>query len=573
MAPAEDAPTADAPAPRRRVVFPWAWIGLAAGGYLAIQQTDQTVDIKNLASTAVLLLLLLGLTGWYAVRGKGPLGLRIGLFAAPFLAVYLIGTFYEFRFNGAGQIIGLHRRGASKSDEMLSRVPDNQSAESGIYDWGPGEYDYPRFLGEGPWAEAVGPALARDWQANPPVELWRREIGAGWSSFAVLGYYGVTQEQRGEEELVVCYDLRTGEPVWSHSDPVRFDPEDFKGQMGYQGPRATPTIANDRVYTQGGKGLVNCLDARTGERLWSVDTAEQYGVDVIVWGKSGSPLFAPIENEGEADLVVINVGAPAGATEGSHDASVVAFNAETGEEVWKSGWRQTSYASPQLATLHGERLVLQTCDDHLVARNASDGTIVFEHPWFGQSANMPICSQVITLPENQLLLTKGYGQGASRIQVSKEGDDWSTEPLWSPPIKPVLQTKFSNVVVRDGHAFGLRGELLQCANLETGESVWRKRRRPSFGFGQVLLAGDLLLVSCEESGELVLIEATPDEYNERGVLQALKKDDLCWNNPVIVGDLLVIRSATEAAAYRLPLAGTTEEPSAVDEATAETASL
>lgn len=572
MAPAEDAPATDAHAPRRRTVFPWAWIGLITGARLAIQLTDQTVDIKAFATLIGSALLILGLCLWYAVRGRGPLGLRLAVLAAPFLLFIVFDHFVETRFNGSSEITGFEWRGIAEKDEQIDKV-DAATGKADLADWGPGEYDYPRFLGEGPWAEAICPQLARDWQTNPPEELWRREIGSGWSSFAVMGHYGVTQEQRGQEELVVCYDLLTGEPAWSHSDTVRFDPQDFKGQMGYQGPRATPTIANDRVYSQGGKGLVNCLDARTGERLWSVDTTEQYEVDVIVWGKSGSPLYVPSEEESAPDLVVVGVGAPAGATEGSHDASVVAFNAETGEEVWKSGWRQTSYASPQLMTLHGQRIVLQTCDDHLIGRNAADGVIVFEHPWYGQSANMPICSQVIALPGNQLLLTKGYGQGASRIRVSKEGDDWSTEPLWSPPIKPVLQTKFSNVVVRDGHAFGLRGEMLQCANLKTGDSVWRKRRRPSFGFGQVLLAGDLLLVSCEESGQIVLIEATPDKYNELGVLQALKEDDLCWNNPVIVGDLLILRSATEAAAYRLPLAGGTAEPTTDGDDAEATASL
>lgn len=566
MALAEETPTAPAAPAKRRILFPWAWIGLIVGARLAFQLTDTTVDFKRLATMASGLLLLFGLTSWYALRGRGPIALRIGAFAAPFVLMYGCSTLCETHFNGAGAITGFSWRGAADSDEQIGAVEATTGAE-GLADWGPGEYDYPRFLGEGPWAEAVGPALARDWTANPPEELWRREIGAGWSSFAVLGHYGVTQEQRGEEEMVVCYDLRTGEPAWSHSDKVRFDPDDFTGQMGYQGPRATPTIAGERVYAQGGKGLVNCLDARSGERLWSVDTVEQYGVEVLVWGKSGSPLFVPSDSDEAPDLVVIGVGAPVGAEEGTHNASVVAFNSETGEEVWKSGWRQTSYASPQLITLHGERLVLQTCDDFLIGRNAADGAIVFEHPWYGQSANMPICSQVIEMEGNRLLLTKGYGQGASLIKVNRAGDAWSTEPLWTPAIKPVLQTKFSNVVVREGHAFGLRGELLQCANLETGDSVWRKRRRPSFGFGQVLLAGDLLLVSCEESGQLVLIEATPEKYNELGVLQALGEEDLCWNNPVIVGDLLLVRSATEAAAYRLPLA---EPATAEEEDPAET---
>ena len=173
-----------------------------------------------------------------------------------------------------------------------------------LHDWQTTPHDYPRFLGNGYWAEVKGVELETDWEAHPPQELWRREIGAGWSAFAVVGNYAVTQEQRGEHELVTCYRVDTGEPVWTHADEARFDPADMQGSLGGIGPRATPTIHGDKVFTQGGTGIVNCLDARTGEVLWSHDTAEEFGAPVVVWGKAGSPLVVD-------DMVVISVGAPA----------------------------------------------------------------------------------------------------------------------------------------------------------------------------------------------------------------------------------------------------------------------
>ncbi len=549
-----DAPTADpAESPKRRVIFPWAWLGLLVGARFAFGLADVTVDFKNLATIASVMLGLLGVCGWYAIRGRASLPKRLAIAAAPFALLFIFSSLYELKFNGAGGVIGLHRRGAEKADQQLAAI-GTASADEGIADWGSGSYDYPRFLGNGPWAEAVGPALSGDWETQRPELIWRRELGAGWSSFAVLGTYAITQEQRGTDELVVCYDLRTGEPVWSRADPVRFDPQDFAGNMGRQGPRATPTIIGERVYTQGAEGLVNCLDALTGELIWQVATTEEYGTQVPVWGKSGSPAYIAAGDGVDRDLLVVSVGAPTGSTEADHDASLVAFDAETGEEVWSSGWRQTSYSSPQVVTLQGERLVLQVNDDVMTAFSPVDGSEAFDHFWSGQSDNAPSCSQPIQLAGDRLLMTKGYGHGSSLFEIDRDGETWSIEPVWQPAIKRVLQTKYSNPVIRGDYAYALNGEMLQCVEVATGKNVWRKRRSPKFGFGQVLLHGEHLLVSCEESGEVVLVKASPEGYEELGALQALTEGETCWNNPVVTGDILLVRNAVEAAAYRLPLA-------------------
>jgi outer membrane protein assembly factor BamB len=125
--------------------------------------------------------------------------------------------------------------------------------------------EFPQFLG--PHRNATlpdGPALSRDWKTRPPVKLWRQPIGAGWSGFAIAGERAVTQEQRGEEELVVCYELRTGRPLWSHADTARY----FTTLAG-EGPRATPGISGDKVVTLGSTGILNCLDLATGRVIWN----------------------------------------------------------------------------------------------------------------------------------------------------------------------------------------------------------------------------------------------------------------------------------------------------------------
>ena len=124
-----------------------------------------------------------------------------------------------------------------------------------------------------------GVRINTDWSASPPVQMWRRPIGPGWSSFSVRGDLLYTQEQRGNEEIVACYRVSTGDPVWRHADPVR-----FYESNGGAGPRGTPTIRQDRVYSMGATGILNALDARTGKKIWSHDTATETSTRSSVLG-------------------------------------------------------------------------------------------------------------------------------------------------------------------------------------------------------------------------------------------------------------------------------------------------
>jgi outer membrane protein assembly factor BamB len=544
----EQQPSAVANPPKpRRVVFPWAWLGLLAGVRLGFATLDVTDDFHQIATLATASLAVLGVAFWYGVRGRGPRWARYAVVAATLAAPFLFTALFETTHDGAGSFVGIRWRGSVQPDELLEDITP-QSGPDNLIAVVPSATDYPRFLGTGYWAEAPGVKVDPDWNATPPRELWRKPIGAGWSSFAVVGDFAYTQEQRGEREHVTCYRAATGDVIWTHSDEGRFDPQNFQSAMGGVGPRATPTFARGRVYTRGGTGIVNCLDAATGKRIWSCDALDEFGAANINWGASGSPLV--IDDLG---LVVVNVGAPLGSTaDGNYDSSLVAFDADTGDIRWRRGWRQTSYASPVLAEVAGDRTVLQINENALSAFAVESGELLWEHPWPGSSGSNANCSQPVPLGPSRVLLTKGYGAGASLIDVTRDGDRFSTRPVWSPAVLPTLETKFSNVVVRDGHAYGLDGNVLVCVELETGEVAWKKRRRPSFGFGQVLLAGEHL-VYLSERGELIVIDATPAAYRERAALQALDEAEICWNNPVIAGDLLLLRNSVEAVAYRLPL--------------------
>jgi outer membrane protein assembly factor BamB len=153
--------------------------------------------------------------------------------------------------------------------------------------------DYPQFLGPHRTGAIADSMLSPDWNGKPPREKWRKPIGAGWGSFAVVGDYAITQEQRGDEECVTCYRVSDGSVAWLHGDKARFD-----SQMGGPGPRATPTIVDGRVYSIGGTGILNCLDGSSGQLHWSVNILEDNSGKPIAHGVCGSPLVTN-------DLVIV----------------------------------------------------------------------------------------------------------------------------------------------------------------------------------------------------------------------------------------------------------------------------
>jgi outer membrane protein assembly factor BamB len=529
--------------------IPIAIVAAASGWWLwqSLQSRYRTFE-----QVIVVLLSMVALSAWFLICGGVSRTVRILAVGALWLSVAAFFTVVEPVYNGAMGIARWEWRYANEADQQLQQIESASVAEN----WQTTPHDYPRFLGNGYWAEVKGVQLERDWEKNPPRELWRREIGGGWSSFAVVGDYAVTQEQRGENELVSCYRLRTGEPVWTHADKARFDPADFQGSLGDIGPRATPTIVGERIYTQGGTGIVNCLDARTGDVIWSRNTAEEFGVPVTTWGKSGSPLIVAdmvVISVGTADENAVNAGEEREEGISSANCSLVAFDIETGETRWASGTRRAAYSSPVAAELAGEKQILVVNQSWVTAHRAKDGEVLWEHPWEDETDGNASVSQPVPLVGDRVFLSKGYGTGASLLAIRRSDDGkLVTKPLWKPAIKKVMKTKFSNVVIRDGFVYGLDDVLLSCIELETGKLKWKKRRDPEFGYGQIILIGDVILV-LSESGEVVLVEASPEEYRELASMQALADSNVTWNNPVFALPYLLVRNAREASCYELPV--------------------
>jgi outer membrane protein assembly factor BamB len=181
----------------------------------------------------------------------------------------------------------------------------------------------------------------------------------------------------------------------------------------------------------------------------------------------------------------------------------------------------------------------------VTAHDPADGHILWQHPWPEEGRASPNVSQPLAVGGDRILMTKGYGVGAALWHITRDGDDWKVDVLWR---NRNLKTKFTNVVVRDGHGYALDEGILSCVEIDSGKRLWKRGR---YNHGQVLLVGDLLLVQSER-GELALVEATPDGYHELARMQAIAGQS--WNYPTLAGNRLLVRSDVEAACYELPLA-------------------
>jgi outer membrane protein assembly factor BamB len=409
------------------------------------------------------------------------------------------------------------------TQEVESTTPFDQSAIAPrAWKLQPG--DWPEFRGPNREGVVRDLRINTDWSADPPKVLWRRPVGPAWSSMIVVDGFLVTQEQHGEREAIVSYDAATGNKVWTHSDPERF----FEALAG-AGPRATPTFADGHIFAMGAKGRLTCLEASDGKPIWSRDVVKETGGTAPQWGYSTSPLVVD-------DKVITFAG-------GVDEQSVVAYDAKTGQPLWKRAGGAYTYSSPHLLTIHGQRQVL--VDDSLSLRSLSvdDGGLLWERPAESQMA-MPML-QPLLLNGDQLL--QAAEPGVVLLQIQHADDKWSLIERWA---TNRLKPSFNDFVVHGGHIYGLDDGILTCVDLTDGKRIWKRGR---YGHGQMLLlAEQRVLLILSERGEVVLVAATAEGHNELGRFQAI--EGKTWNHPIIVHGRLYVRNAEEMACYELKLA-------------------
>ncbi len=538
----DDAPKLS-PAKKHRLGYLLAFVLAALAGNVVVwfvlpERYD--VGTRRLFSLAIIVAAAIATAVWFFGMSRLPrrvrwttalaLALMVVAFALSIRRVEFSGDMtptFDFRWNpDRYAVLEAHRARQEAVQAKTARseaTPDLTAASEWPAEWNVLDY-------RGPNREGIvtGPTLARDWSKQPPKLVFRQPVGGGYASFVVEGPLVVTIEQRRDKEAIVGYDFDTGQEHWVYEYPAL-----FSEQLGGDGPRATPTISSGRVYALGATGVLTCLTLATGESLWSLNILKQNHCANLDWAMAGSPLVYD-------NMVLVNPGNQKGSAD---SRSITAFDAATGEPRFGGGELIAGYASPVLATLDGVSQLLIFDGAGLAGFDKSDANELWRTPWksdFNINAAQPV-----VLDDNRVLISSATG--AAVFQIAKSDEGWSVDEVWK---TTRMKCGYSCPIAYEGYVYGIDENILACVDLSNGKRIW-KDRQGQFGHGQILLSGDLLIV-LGETGELALVEATPEAYRELGRIQAI--EGKTWNNPTLVGNRIFVRNHLEMAAYDLPLA-------------------
>jgi outer membrane protein assembly factor BamB len=347
--------------------------------------------------------------------------------------------------------------------------------------------DWPQFLG--PTRDGVYPGsdIAPAWPSAGPPVVWKRDVGEGFAGPVVSGGKLILFHRLQGREIIECLDAATGKNVWSQEYPTA-----YRDDFGFdEGPRSAPVIAGGVVYTFGAEGVLTAVDFATGKKLWQVAAHQKFRSPKGWFGSAGSPLV-------EGGKVLVNVG--------GQDAGIVAFDAATGNVVWKATSDEASYSSPTVATIGGVRHALFLTRSELVDLDPANGQVRFAMPFKSRSSASVTAATPLVIG-NLVFVSASYGVGAALLEVNGS----TFRKIWANDDS--MSNHYSTCVFRDGYLYGFHGrqeegQELHAIELKTGKIMWSVER---FGAGTVTLAGGRLLI-VGEKGELTIAPASPKEF-------------------------------------------------------------
>jgi outer membrane protein assembly factor BamB len=361
-----------------------------------------------------------------------------------------------------------------------------------------------------------------DWPAGGLRPAWKQPVGGGYASFVIARGRAFTIEQRGAQEVAAAYDVLTGRELWTNRWTAA-----FREMMGGDGPRATPTWDDGRVYVLGGQGELRCIDEDTGNTIWRTNILQDAGAENLQWGMAASPLIVD-------DTVVVLPGGPNG-------RSIMAYDKRKGTSAWSAQDDRQAYSSPMLVTLGGVRQILVFSATRLMGVTPEAGELLWEYPW--KTMYDVNASQPVVLGDNRVFISTGYGTGAAVVELTPAaGGRFTVREVWR---NIRMKNQFTSSVLHDGFIYGLDEAILGCVDAETGELQWKGGR---YGYGQVMLVDGHLIVLTED-GNLVLVRATPESHQE--VVRFPVLEGKTWNHPAMGYGYLLIRNLNEMAAFDL----------------------
>ena len=362
-----------------------------------------------------------------------------------------------------------------------------------------GAADWPQFLGPSRNGSTTETNLGAAWPKEGPKILWKTKVGEGWSGPVVVSNRMFIFHRTDDKETLDCLNAASGERIWRADYPTT-----YRDDFGFDpGPRATPAVDGERIFTFGADGVLSAWNSTTGASLWRIETRKQFGNDKGFFGIACSPLV-------EGNAVILNIG--------GESAGIVAFNKATGGVLWKATSDEASYSSPVMAAASGQRRLFVFSRNQLTMLEPASGRVFWGFPWKPHiSASVSAATPLVI--GDQVFISASYGAGAALLRFA----DTKPEVVWSGD--DILSSHYPTPVHHAGFLYGFDGRQeqrchLRCVELKSGKVRWSQDR---FGAGSITLAGDRLLILTER-GELISAPVSPEKFAPQSRAQILGSD-------------------------------------------------
>lgn len=358
---------------------------------------------------------------------------------------------------------------------------------------------------------------------------WRVEVGTGYGSPLVTGDCVFQHARQGDEEVVWCLDLATGEEKWRQSYRVDFE----MGRGGYQhgkGPKSSPTLADGRLFTMSITGVLSAWDGDTGKLLWRRDFTERFEKGYPYWGAATSPLA-------DAGRVYVHPGS-------CEEGALLALDAESGREIWSRADSGHCYSSPLLVELEGVRQIVEWNHDGLSGVDCESGVLLWDYsfPHHGQNQNTPTPTVV-----DGLVIVGGENRGMRCVKPVRKDGEWTVEERWR---HRDVALDMSSAVVNEGLLFGLShfktGQYF-CLDPKSGEVRWTGEPRAAENAMFLSMPGHVL--SLVDHGELQILAADGKALRMVKTYRVAEGDT--WAPPVVLGDGFLVKDKAHLTRWKL----------------------
>jgi len=377
--------------------------------------------------------------------------------------------------------------------------------------------DWPQF--GGPTANFLAPdtGINKNWGQRPPQVLWRVSLGDdGFAGPSVAGGKVFITDHAGDQDIVKAFNLEDGKEVWRYSYQDTDKPN-------YGFARSTPVFSDGRIYALSRLGLLHCLNAENGTKLWSRNMVNEFGGKRPKWDYAWSPVV-------DGDRLVI--------LPGGSNAAVAVLNKATGETIWTGGGSDGSgYSTPRVATILDRKQYVAFMATSLIGVDAAHGKLLWSVPWqtnYDVNAAMPI------VVGNFVFITSGYNHGCALFEITPQGPDqyWAEKFIVSHFSSPVFYNRFVYGTGDSGH--------LVCLNTRDPKVMWRQA---GFQKGGLVAVDGVLIVMDDKQGDVVMVNASTDGYQELGRIKPLGGQS--WTAPVIANGKLIVRNKQAMACLDL----------------------